>query len=182
MEERVVGQLKREYRTPRLLLRPFTEADVDAVFRYAVQPEYRRFLDLPDPYERKHAEAFIASCLDADWAKHSTFALNLGGEISGGLSFDTADTNWSNLGYAIDRTHWGKGLVVEAAKPLISDMFSICRVARIEISAAAPNRQPCRVAEKLGFRHEGTLRSRMVVRDQRYDCAYYGLLPHEWQG
>ena len=71
--------------------------------------------------------------------------------------------------------------MVEAARPLITDLFAKAGVARFEISAAAPNNRSRRVAEKLGFAYEGTLRNRMVVREKRFDCVYYGLLPQEWR-
>ena len=88
---------------------------------------------------------------------------------------------WANLGYGLHPDHWGKGLVVEAVRPLIPDAFKYLEVGRIEISAAAPNLASRRVAEKLGFTYEGTLRQRMVVREKRYDAVYYGLLRGEWR-
>jgi len=35
-------------------------------------------------------------------------------------------------------------------------------------------------AERLGFRHEGTLRAHMIARGRRRDTAWYGLLAEEW--
>jgi RimJ/RimL family protein N-acetyltransferase len=37
-----------------------------------------------------------------------------------------------------------------------------------------------RAAERLGFRYEGTLRAHMIVRGQRRDTAWFGLLTEEW--
>ena len=78
-----MGELNREYRTQRLLLRPYTSADVRAVFAYASQPSYSEFLNLPRPYERKHAEERIAVCLKDDWTKEPSWALVLDGRVVG---------------------------------------------------------------------------------------------------
>ena len=175
-------QLDREYRTQRLLLRPFTSADVDADFAYASSPSYGEFLNLPQPFERRHSEERIARCLNDDWSKEPSFAIVLDGSVIGTLSVRIDNANWANLGYGLSYGHWGKGLIVEAARPIITDLFRRIHVARIEISADAPNHRSRRVAEKLGFHYEGTLRNRMIVRNQRYDDVYYGLLPNEWNG
>ncbi len=178
-------QLPCEYRTPRLLLRPFAATDVDAVFAYASEHHYTEYLNLPRPYERRHAEEQVAICLKElreDWAKYPSYAIVVGGEVVGTASIGVDPANWANLGYGLRHDHWGKGLVVEACRPLIADAFNVLGVARVEISTCVPNHNSRRVAEKLGFTYEGKLRQRMVVRDQRYDCAYYGLLSHEWKG
>ena len=144
-------ELPREYLTKRLRLRPLSHADVDAVFAYASQPSYSEFLDLPRPYERRHAEEYVANCLRDNWAKEPTFALELAGVVIGAISICVDNATWANLGYGLSHEHWGKGLVVEAARPLVTDLFARVDLARVEISAALPNYPSWRVAEKLGL-------------------------------
>ena len=45
-----------ELRTERLLLRPFCFDDVDDVMAYATDPEWNRYLGLPEPYTRRSGE------------------------------------------------------------------------------------------------------------------------------
>ena len=48
-------------KTKRLLLRPFTKSDVDAVFSYSSDPEWVRYqVNIPQPFTRKDAEEFVA--------------------------------------------------------------------------------------------------------------------------
>ena len=176
------GQLPREFRTQRLLLRPFRTGDAGHVYAYASDPEWAQYLpDMPNPYRHADAADFVAERLQDAWAKQAVFAMVLHDRVVGAIDFRIAETNWANLGYSLAREHWGKGLVAEAARPLITAAFQI-GLARIEISTALPNHRSWRIAEKLGFTYEGTLRSRMQVREQRYDAVYYGLLPDEWKG
>src|SRR5260370_26115968 len=48
--------------TARLLLRPFTEADMDAIFALQSNPGVLRYWDAPPWKERTQAERFIAVC------------------------------------------------------------------------------------------------------------------------
>jgi RimJ/RimL family protein N-acetyltransferase len=49
-------------RTRRLLLRPFTEADTDAIFALQSNARVLRYWDSPPWSERARAERFIAGC------------------------------------------------------------------------------------------------------------------------
>lgn len=52
---------------------------------------------------------------------------------------------------------------------------------RIEIWTSAANRRSLRLAERLGFKRDGTLRKRILEDDGQYhDCAGYGVLRDEW--
>ena len=49
-----------ELRTERLLLRPYTLADVDDVYAYAKDETWGRFLPVPVPYTYRDAEEYVA--------------------------------------------------------------------------------------------------------------------------
>lgn len=48
--------------TARLLLRPFAEADTDAIFALQSNPRVLRYWDAPPWHQRAQAERFIAGC------------------------------------------------------------------------------------------------------------------------
>ncbi|MFG1922459.1 GNAT family N-acetyltransferase [Cryptosporangium sp. NPDC048952] len=83
----------------------------------------------------------------------------------------------AELGYWIDAGAEGRGLMTASAAVLRDHVVSAYGVARIEIRAAVQNRRSRAVAERLGFVHEGTLRSVLPVGDTRHDLAIYGYLP-----
>lgn len=79
------------------------------------------------------------------------------------------------LGYWIDAGREGRGIVQRACRALIADMFAD-GIARVEIRTAAHNVRSIRLAERLGFSREGTLRSALPVGDVRHDVAVFGLV------
>ncbi len=172
-------------RTARLRLRPWNLGDVDAVFGYARDEEWARYLRmLPSPYERVHAEGFVARQILLDRTTHPSWAVLLGDEVMGGvnLRLDFAH-RLGELGYSIARRHWNQGYMTEAARAVMDLAFStLPELNRIRAFADVRNRASQRVMEKLGMRAEGILRQNRVERGEPLDEAWFGILRSEWEG
>lgn len=169
--------------TTRLRLRPWGLGDVDDVLAYAQDPEWSRFLRLlPLPYERVHAEQFIARQLLLDRVTHPAWALQHDGSVIGGINlrFDF-DNAAGELGYSIARTHWNKGFCTEAGAAVIDAAFSAHPdLNRLHARADERNTASQRVMEKLGMQKEGVLRMSRVERGEALDEAWYAILRNEW--
>ena len=61
--------------TARLRLRPFRLRDVDAVLAYAMDPEWARYLPVPQPYTPADAEQFLAGQVLLDREVHPAWAI-----------------------------------------------------------------------------------------------------------
>src|SRR5215831_14153082 len=92
-------------RTERLTLRPFQESDVEDALSYRDDPEFARFLaDIPQPFTRRDAEAFVALNMSQPWQRSPRFAIVLERRLIGTVNFELdADTRAAMLGYAIGR-------------------------------------------------------------------------------
>ena len=169
-------------RTKRLLLRPFAFKDVNDVQAYASDPEWSRFLPVPDPYTLKDAEEFVAKNVLRDPDEGLGFAIELSGVVIGGIDLRLeASIAVGSLHYSISRAHWNKGLVTEAAKAVVYKGFEDFELAKIYSWADVENIGSWRVMEKIGMTREGTLRSQGVNRGIRQDYHYYGILRREWE-
>ena len=173
---------KPELKTERLLLRSFSLEDADDVFAYAADGEWARYVPIPYPYQRSDAEEFVARSVLTPWDVHPVFAIVLDDRVVGSvdLSIERDDLT-ASLAYAIGRDYWGRGLMPEATHSVIDWGFRCHGLARVWTTADARNLRSLRVLEKLGMTREGLLRSHRVLRDERVDRVYYGLLRQEWE-
>lgn len=171
-----------ELRTRRLLLRPFDFSDVDDVLAYASEPDFARYLPIPQPYTRNDAVEFVARQLFADWSTRPAFAMEFEGYVVGGLGLRIhARDEKAELGYALAKQHWGRGLTLEAARTVIDWGFETYGLNKVYARADLRNRRSWRVMEKLGMAREGVLRGHEKPRDEYVDSIYYGVLRKEWE-
>ncbi|HKX44784.1 MAG TPA: GNAT family N-acetyltransferase [Burkholderiaceae bacterium] len=169
----------------RLLLRPFTEADTDAIFALQSNPRVLRYWDSPPWKERARAERFIAGCrqLEQD---------GTGARLVIERSTDGAFLGWcclvkwspdyrsATMGYCLGEAAWGQGFATEAARTLLHWAFDTLDLNRVQAETDTRNKASSRVLEKLGFVREGTLREDCIVDGEVSDSWVYGLLRREW--
>ncbi len=172
-----------ELRTERLLLRPWSLADIDDLLAYADDPEWAEFLPpVPIPYTRRDAEEFVARNVLASWDTRPIFAIVLDTTVIGAVNLGVEPKNQvGGIGYALARRHWGSGLMPEAVIAVIDWGFGELGLARIFSLADLRNERSWRVMEKVGMRREGVFRSARPVRGGRADDVYYAILREEWE-
>jgi [ribosomal protein S5]-alanine N-acetyltransferase len=169
--------------TERLVLRPWTFADLDDVLAMATDPEWGRYLPLPNPYLRADGARFIAAQILLDPNQHHTWAVEHEGCVRGGINVRLYEMGRiGEIGYSIARPLWGRGLGTEAVRQVVATVFKqLTRLQRLRAMADARNVASIRVLEKSGFAREGVLRANRFHRDEPVDEVWFGLLRAEWQ-
>lgn len=176
-----------ELTTERLRLRPFLVTDAEAVSALAGDQEVaRNTLNIPHPYDREHAEEWIASHRDQYERREAvTYAVTRtdDGALVGavGLIMD-GENDSAELGYWIGRDHWGNGFATEAARAVVEWAFRSLELHRIHASHFPRNPASGRVLEKLGMRHEGRLREHVKKWGEYLDLERFGILRSELDG
>lgn len=104
------------------------------------------------------------------------------GNIVGLVGFNTIRKahQKGEVGYWIAENVQGKGIVTKATKRLIDYGFKHLNLNRILISVSTQNTASKRVARRLGFTYEGTLRSDCFLNNEFLDMEIYGLLKKEY--
>lgn len=172
--------------TARLRLRPFDEADTDAIFVLQSNPRVLRYWDGPPWTDRARAQRFIAACRQIE-AEGSGARLAIERAADGGFIGWCALNAWNpdyrsaRLGYCLGEAAWGQGLATEAAGALLRWAFAALDLNRVQAETDTRNIASSRVLEKLGFRREGTLREDCIVDGEVSDSWVYGLLRREWR-
>ena len=166
-------------------LRPWQSGDESALVRHGNDRRVWEGLRdrFPHPYTQADAEGWIG------FARAQRPTLNLAivvdGEPVGGIGIELQEDvhrHAAELGYWLGAAVWGRGLATAAVRAMTSHVFNTLEVRRLYATPFASNPASARVLEKLGYRHEGRLRSH-VLKDGRFlDLDVYGVLREEWTG
>ena len=172
--------------TDRLRLRPFDDADADALFALHSSAHVLRYWDSPPWSERGRADAFLRACERiAEEGAGTRLAVDRVDDTSfiGWCSLTgwNPDYRSASLTYCFDAAAWGQGYATAAARALLRWAFPTLDLNRVQAEADTRNAASARVLEKLGFVREGTLREDCVVNGDVSDSWVYGLLRREWQ-
>jgi RimJ/RimL family protein N-acetyltransferase len=143
--------------TPRLIVRQFTEDDVDNLFELNSDQEVMRYLGRATPREKLRDDIVpfhlaVYQRLDrlGTWAAESAAT----GEFLGWFHFRPgADQDITNidLGYRLRRAAWNKGYATEGSRALITMGFTDLGVQRVFGHTMTVNAPSRRVLEKCGL-------------------------------
>ena len=167
-------------RTERLVLRPHRPDDEDAVLRACQDPGLQRWLaDLPVPYTRADARAFVSEVAPAERAEGRGMptVIEVDGELVGSSGVHLRGGRLGpEIGYWIAPWARGRGYAAEAAHALAA--WALGRGApRVHLFADVGNTASQTVAERAGFSREGVVRSCLRQRDGTWnDAVLFGRL------
>ena len=141
--------------TERLLLRRFTEDDLETIARWNADPEFTRNLAGVQT-RRQTDEAFER--WERHWQEHGFGMLMIEwretGELIGrtGPQFHRSWPDDPEVGWGVDRAWWGRGIATEAGAASVAWGFGELGFTRLVSITTAPNTASLRVMAKLGFR------------------------------
>jgi RimJ/RimL family protein N-acetyltransferase len=171
--------------TKRLILRPFSLADVPAVVALAGDWDIAlNTLSVPHPYTEDHAVQWIRQQSEQWEQKQAvTFAIaqadnTLVGSIGLGL---VPSFNLAELGYWVGKPYWGRGYATEAACAVVDFGFEKLSLHRIQATHFGNNPASGKVMQKVGLLYEGCRRQHTLKWDEYRDIKLYGMLREDWQ-
>ena len=173
--------------TARLRLRALRQEDAPAFFAVWSDPDAMRYFSFPPMQSLEQAQARIASKLQSQQDGQSltcVIEVRSSQEVIGDCClFDCrADQQRAEVGFCLNRRHWGYGYMNEAASVLIDYGFQQVGLRRLEADVDPNNLASIRLLERLGFQREGYLRERWMIAGETMDSLLYGLLRHERTG
>ena len=168
-----------ELRDGDLLLRPWTEDDVDAMVAGCNDPDVAWWIPtIPSPYSESDALAFIRGEVAPD---ERSFAMTIRGAVVGGIGLNVDDQNHrGTIGYWVAAHARGQGTCTRALRLLSCLALGELELQRLDLVTDPDNVASQRVAEKVGFQREGVLRAHLRHPDGRIrDSVMFSLLPGE---
>ena len=162
-----------------LELRPWTLDDVPAIVAACNDPEILHWIPvIPRPYTAEHARAFVRG--EVPGIGGQQFAVTDAGRVVGSIGMSVNDSGTGHIGYWCAPRARGRGQTTRALRLLCAHALEELGLQRLELITDPDNHASQRVAEKVGFRREGVLRSHLAHPDgRRRDSVMFSLLPGE---
>ncbi len=170
----------------RVSLRWVSEEDVDALYRIFSNAEVMRYWSTPPLADRNAAIELLQEIHDG-FRLQTSLKWGIARRTDDALIGTTTlfnldlDNHRAEIGYGLDRAHWGKGYMNEALQALLVYAFEELALHRIEADVDPRNSASIKTVERLGFQPEGYLRERWQVNGEIQDSLFYGLLRPDWE-
>ncbi|MGN8226570.1 GNAT family N-acetyltransferase [Gracilimonas sp. BCB1] len=166
--------------TKRLILRPFTEDDLDNVFKGLSNPDIIKYYGISfetresakeqmkwfADHERNETGAWWAICL-----KDSGHFIG-----AGGLNDIEHDHKKAEFGFWLLPEYWGNGFMGEAIPAILNHGFEKINLHRIEGFVESKNTNCQKALDKLNFTFEGTMRNAEIKNGRYIDIDIYSKL------
>jgi ribosomal-protein-serine acetyltransferase len=91
------------------------------------------------------------------------------------------DNQKTSIGYWLSEAYQGKGIMTRAVSAVLDYAFHDLKMNRMEIRCATGNQSSRAIPERLGFKHEGTLRQAEWLYHRFVDHEVYSMLRTEWE-
>ena len=148
-------------KTPRLVLRPFREPDLQDLYAYARVDGVGQMAGWMPHKSIEESRAILQMFM----GEKKTFALEYEGKVVGSLGIEEysethfpelANARGREIGYVLAKDCWGQGLMTEAVRAVIGYLFDTVGLDFITVGHFERNGRSRRVIEKCGFTYVKT--------------------------
>ena len=176
----------RRLETQRLVLRKIEPDDLQDLFAYASDPEVTRHLRWGPHRTLGETEAYLDQVLRqyqtglaGPWGMEYKDTGKLVGSIH--LMGVSAQHRKGEIGFALSRAYWNKGLATEALKRVLAYSFETIGLNRLEGLCAVENHAARRVLEEVGMVREDLLRECLFQKGAFRDFELYAILKRDYR-
>jgi RimJ/RimL family protein N-acetyltransferase len=164
-------------------LRDFTAADAELMHRWFNDPVItEQLMERRESFSEEDARRWVERALDTEGNDRKWIVELDGRPIGFSALYGVHHAQAPELGIVIgERSAWGGGVGTEGMRLTIARGFDELGIHRVLELMLSDNERPRRVAEKLGFKLEGIMRSHVRRDGVLHDVAVYGLLPEDFQ-
>jgi len=174
-----------ELRGDGVLLAPPTRDDVDVIIELCQDEDVQKWTTIPSPYTREDGEKFLSDIVEPGWKSTTNLTWAVRNQedrsVIGMIGLHQRDPSSAEIGFWMGAPFRGKGLMTAAVRLVCEYGLDPDGAAmeRVVWRAAPGNWGSRRVAWRLGFTFEGTVRSDLLQRGVRRDCWVGTLLAGE---
>lgn len=174
-------------RSNRLILRQFSQQDVDSFYLYRSSPEVAKFQSWEN-YQYRDAELFVSKQSKrmpdqpGTWFQFA-IALVETNYLIGDCALHTLldEPRIVEIGFTLAEEYQGNGYASEAVKALLNYVFNNLKKHKVIAFTDVRNEKSIRLLERLGMRREAHLLENYMSKGQWIDEYQYSLLQSEWE-
>ncbi len=177
--------------TERLVLRRFTDDDVDNLVELDSDPDVMRFINGGRPTPRHEIVSDVLPAFLDYYGRFAGYGFwaaveKATGGFVGWFHFRPmkgADPDEVELGYRLRKSAWGKGFATEGSRALIQNGFAQLGVRRVVASTMVVNVGSRRVMEKAGLKFVRAFHQPWPdkIEGEEHGDVEYALLRSEWE-
>ena len=173
--------------TPRLLVRPFSERDLDDVHALQSDAEVVRYLPWP-LRTREESQQWLAGRIAAATLQADDDAVAYAverredGRVIGSITLflRSVEHQQGEIGFVLERSAQGQGYAAEATSAVLDLAFPALGLHRVVGKADARNAASATLMSRLGMRQEAHLRECERFKGEWGDLLVYAVLRSEW--
>ena len=176
----------RRLKTDRLVLREMTLEDVGFYYHHFNNDKVIEGSCFPGPETleaaKEELERYCVNPFKENRGIRWGIIMKVDNELIGTCGYyDWSKTvRWAEIGYDLDPTYWGRGIMTEALHVVLKHGFEEMELNRIQAIIDSKNTRSMKLVHRLGFKKEGVLRQRSFFNGEFRDDVCFSLLKREW--
>ena len=164
----------------RLVLRPLTLDDAEALYEFKSDEQTTRYIYEPHQDLTRTLNSMANYYLKEPIGKYAV-VLKETNKVIGIFEFRVHEHNKSGeIGYTLDSRYWGHGYMTEAGKRILEFAFNDLQLERVFAEHDTNNVASGKVMQRLGMTCDGILRKSRMFKGELIDGAYYSILKSEY--
>ena len=160
-----------EIRTERLLLRPARISDREAMHAILSDPLAMSYWSTLPHQEMAETQAWLEGMIAIDPDVGEDFIVEFEGRVVGKAGL----YRFPEAGFLFSPEVWGRGVAMEALRPIIDRAFEVHRLSSIVADVDPRNKRSLRLLGRLGFRETGQAQRTWLMGDKWCDSVYLRL-------
>ncbi|MGM0792056.1 MAG: GNAT family N-acetyltransferase [Bacillota bacterium] len=176
------------HQLPRVILRELSLDDVEDRYKWCLDREVTKYLNMPNkypPFSREETKTWVEMCMNRTNGYEQRAIMTEEGRHIGWVDLKNIDqlNKHAELGIAIgDKDYWHKGFGLAAMQEMLNVGFNELGLNKIWLRVEVDNEKAIKSYSRAGYKEEGILRQDRLRNGEFVDRLRMSILKDEFFG